>query len=119
MPTTSSNTMSYHPENLAEGARLRETSLLKLLQALVELESPSDQKASVDRCLDFTAEVAAVLGARIRRHRRRDAGNVLEARFGPQNPGRRAGTPLLLLGHLDTVWPLGTLAAMPFRIEKG
>ncbi|MGC2163573.1 MAG: M20 family metallopeptidase [Silvibacterium sp.] len=97
----------------------REKNLLGLLRTLVELESPSDQKAAVDRCIDLTAEVAAGIGAHIRRHRRRDAGDVLEARFEHAKTGLRAGKPILLLGHLDTVWPLGTLAQMPFRIEKG
>ncbi len=109
----------YQPVNFLREAQLREKSLLRLLQALAELESPSDQKASVDRCVDFTWKIAADLGARVRRHRRRDAGDVLEARFGPKNASKPGGKPILLLGHLDTVWPLGTLAEMPFKIEKG
>jgi glutamate carboxypeptidase len=111
-------TISYQAVNLLERTRLREKSLLKLLQDLVELESPSDNKASVDRCLEFTAKAAARLGAHIRRHRRRDAGDILEARFDPPKRSR-TGKPTLLLGHLDTVWPLDTLAQMPFKIEKG
>jgi len=115
--------MSYQAVNLLRGARLREKKLLGLLRGLVELESPSDQKAAVDRCLEFTAKVAAGLGARIRRHRRADAGDALEARFEPPIANRRArkpaSRPVLLLGHLDTVWALGTLAQMPFRIDKG
>jgi glutamate carboxypeptidase len=111
--------MSYQPVNLLEAMHRREKSLLNLVRALVELESPSDQKAAVDRCLGFTAEIAAGLGASIRRHRRRDAGDVLEARFEPESLRKAAGKPILLLGHLDTVWPLGTLAQMPFRMEKG
>jgi glutamate carboxypeptidase len=107
--------ISYQIINILRGARSREKSLLRLLQTLVELESPTDDKAAVDRCVDYTAEVAAKLGASVRRHRRRNAGDILEARFGPQ---KRAGKPILLLGHLDTVWPLGTLAQMPFKIEK-
>jgi len=116
---TFEETMSCQPGNLLKGAQAHELRLRGLLRALVELESPSDEKAAVDRCLDFTASVAADIGASIRRHRRRDAGDVLEARFGPANSGKRTGKPVLLLGHLDTVWPLGTLAQMPFRIEKG
>lgn len=111
--------MSYQSSNLLKCAKSREKSLLGLLQALVELESPSDQKAAVDLCVDFTAKVATSLGARVRRHRRRGAGDVLEARFESSKTGRRAGKPILLLGHLDTVWPLGTLAQMPFKIDKG
>lgn len=109
-------TMNCNFLGLLKGAKDREKPLLRLLRALVELESPSDQKASVDRCAEFIAEAITGAGGRVRRHRRRDAGDVLEARFGS---ARRGHKPVLLLGHLDTVWPLGTLAEMPFRIEKG
>ena len=104
--------------NLIQEARADQEKLLSLLQALVELESPSDEKSAVDRCVDFTAQAAATLGGRIRRHRSRVAGDILEARFDPP-AARRSVKPLLLLGHLDTVWPLGTIARMPFRIAKG
>ena len=83
----------YEVEDFKGAARNREQSILALLRSLVELESPSDEKAAVDRCLEFTAEAAARLGARVRRHRRRDAGDVLEARFGPENSGRGARNP--------------------------
>lgn len=118
--------ISYRSVNLFKAARRHEKSLLARLRTLVELESPSDSKAAVDRCLEVTAQAAAALGARIRRHRCRHAGDILEARFDPltdplSDPpsGRRSAKPILLLGHLDTVWPLGTLARMPFRIHKG
>ena len=109
--------MNYKIRNLLKAAQNREKLLLRLVQTLVELESPTDEKAALDRCVEFTAQAAARLGATVRRHRRRDAGDILEARFFPA--ARRAGKPILLLGHLDTVWPLGTLTQMPFRIEKG
>jgi glutamate carboxypeptidase len=53
---------------------------------------------------------------------------VLEARFGPKPAKSRAGKAagedqgaehILLLGHLDTVWPLGTLKTMPCRLGEG
>ncbi|HET8635853.1 MAG TPA: M20/M25/M40 family metallo-hydrolase, partial [Acidobacteriaceae bacterium] len=114
--------MDYKIHDLLEAARNREKSLLRLLQALVELESPTaenaSEKAALDRCLDFAAEAAARLGATVRRHRRRDSGDILEARFF-SGPARRGEKPILLLGHLDTVWPFDTLAQMPFKIEKG
>jgi glutamate carboxypeptidase len=104
--------MNYEICNLLKAAKNRENSLLQLLQTLVELESPTDDKAALDRCVEFTAKAAALLGATVRRHRCR----AVEARFSAP---RRGEKPILLLGHLDTVWPLGTLAQMPFRIEKG
>lgn len=93
-----------------------ERQLLELLQSLVEVESPSDDKAAVDRCMDVAATYSERLGGRVKRHRQRDFGDLLEVRFGR---GSRAAKPILLLGHLDTVWPLGTLAQMPYRIDKG
>jgi glutamate carboxypeptidase len=89
---------------------------LEWLRQLVEIESPSDSKPAVDRCADAAADLAAGLGARVRRRRQRAFGDTLELRFGPS---RRGVTPLMLLGHLDTVWPMGTLASMPFRIAGG
>jgi glutamate carboxypeptidase len=56
------------------------------------------------------------LGGRIKLHRRHEFGNVLEARFGPKT---KSAKPTLLLGHLDTVWPLGTLKTMPCRVSDG
>ncbi|HUY81651.1 MAG TPA: M20 family metallopeptidase [Acidobacteriaceae bacterium] len=111
-------TTVYKPVNLLKAARSRQKHLLALLQALVEIESPTDEKAAVDRCVDFTAKAATTLGARIRRHRSRTAGDILEARFDPPSV-RHSAKPILLLGHLDTVWPLGTLAHMPYRLHKG
>jgi glutamate carboxypeptidase len=89
---------------------------LEWLRQLVEIESPSDSKPAVERCADAAADLAASFGAHVRRRRQRAFGDTLELRFGPS---RRGATPLMLLGHLDTVWPMGTLASMPFRIADG
>jgi len=89
------------------------------IRALVEIESPSDDKGAVDRCVDVVVEMASELGGRVKRHRQRVFGDVLEVRFWFGEKGKRDVPPLLLLGHLDTVWPLGTLSGMPFRVAKG
>jgi len=107
---------SYQTVKLLEEMRSREKQILGLMKDLVEVESPSDNKAAVDRCVDLAAQVCAEIGGRVRRHRQREFGDVMEARFGR---GGRGSKPVLLLGHLDTVWPLGTLKQMPFKIEKG
>jgi glutamate carboxypeptidase len=111
--------MDYNFSGLRKAAQRHQESLLELLRALVKLESPSDNKAAVDRCTDSVAEAAASRGGRVIRHRRSDAGDVLEVWFDPPKVGRRPRKPIVLLGHLDTVWPLGTLASMPFKIENG
>jgi len=100
---------------LLAGARGKEHRLLDLAQRLVRTESPSDDKAGVDACVALAAARAKEMGGRVRLHRQRAFGDVLEARFGPRTREGR----ILLLGHLDTVWPVGTLKNMPCRISEG
>lgn len=96
-----------------------ERNLLDRIRRLVEIESPSDDKRAVDQCVEAAADLTETIGGRVRRERRRGCGDVLEARFGFAGRRTAKGKPLLLLGHLDTVWPLGTLKTMPFRIADG
>jgi glutamate carboxypeptidase len=104
---------------LLAGARRSQPALLDLLRKLVLAESPSDDKAAVDGCVSLAVGHANALGGRVRIHRQRALfGNVFEARFGPRTKGDSI-RPALLLGHLDTVWPLGTLKSMPFRVADG
>jgi glutamate carboxypeptidase len=98
---------------LLAGARRKQPALLKLTEALVRVESPSSDKAAVDACMTLAADEARRLGARVKLHRQRDFGNLLEARFGPRR--RKPADRVLLMGHLDTVWPVGTLALMPYQ----
>ncbi len=102
---------------LLAGARRKEHAILDLTRRLVVAESPSDDKSAVDACVTLVASRATALGGRVKLHRQRALGNVLEARFGPRttNPKNR----ILLLGHLDTVWPLGTLKTMPCSLSAG
>jgi len=103
---------------LLAGARRKQPEWLDLLRRLVEAESPSDNKSAVDGCVSIAAAHAKTLGGRVKLHRRRAFGDVLEARFGPRTKSS-AMKPILLLGHLDTVWPMGTLKTMPFRTAEG
>jgi glutamate carboxypeptidase len=79
--------------------------VIELLRDLVELESPTGDTAELrDR---MTSELRS-LGGDV----------TIEGPHAVADfPG--AGAPLLLLGHVDTVWPRGTLATMPWRVENG
>jgi len=90
--------------------------LLQRLRALVEVESPSEDKAAVDCAGELVSGWAARLGAKVKRHRQRDFGDVLELRFGTASRGH---SRVMLLAHLDTVWPMGTLTRMPWREAGG
>jgi glutamate carboxypeptidase len=107
---------------LLAGARRKQPALLQFIRRLVESESPSTDKAAVDLCVGLTASHAKTVGGRVKLHRQHEFGNVLEARFGPRTQSNRktpTAPPILLLGHLDTVWPVGTLRSMPCRIAEG
>ena len=96
---------------LLSGARRKQPQLLDLITNFVQCESPSDERSAVNGCVDLAATHAKSLDGRIKRHRQRVWGDVLELRFGPRKPK----DTILVLGHLDTVWPIGTLQSMPCR----
>ncbi len=83
------------------------------LEALVRLESPSDDAARVSALAGFVRERLRERGVAAELQRCPPRGDAVLASV----PGTGRGT--LLLGHIDTVWPAGTLAGMPFRVEGG
>jgi glutamate carboxypeptidase len=104
-------------QQLRKWVEKNQPRMLRMLSELVHIESPSSDKAAVDRAVALVAGWCESLHGRVKIHRQRKFGDLLEARFTPRGTGRRA--PLLLLGHLDTVWEMGTLQRMPWREEAG
>jgi len=97
-------------------AREQQQAQIELIRRLVEMESPSDDKAAVDRLGEFLADHLSPVAA-IRIHGQRDCGNHLRAEF--RLPGRKKSGQVLALGHIDTVHAVGSLARMPFRVADG
>ena len=87
--------------------------VLELIETLVALESPSDDPTAVNRCGAELATRLHALGGKITRVESAAAGDHIRAAFGT---GSRQ---LLLLGHFDTVWPIGQLARMQLKREGG
>ena len=87
--------------------------LLEFIEALVAIESPSGDQAAVNRCGSELASRLEAFGGAITRIPSSAAGDHLRASFGS---GPRQ---LLLLGHFDTVWPVGQLEQMPLKREGG
>jgi glutamate carboxypeptidase len=115
----SSNRLSQLP-NSDVAARLswfreRLGAMVETTGQMVEIETPSDNKASVDRLGRWLAGKFEALGGHSKFHRTSDFGDHLQVDF----PGRDRRPPVLLLGHTDTVYPLGTLASMPRRESAG
>jgi glutamate carboxypeptidase len=87
-------------------------AMLTALQRLVEAESPSPDKAACDRCAEEVARLfEQQLAVRPIRHTQAERGDHLEWRLG-EGP-----KPVLVLCHYDTVWELGTLRRLPFRVD--
>jgi glutamate carboxypeptidase len=85
--------------------------MIDLLRRLVEIESPSDDRGALDRFASTVQEVFADLG-RFEVHTGERGHNlVLAVEGGPASPHAVA------LCHYDTVWPMGTLARIPFTVD--
>jgi glutamate carboxypeptidase len=95
----------------------REGAMARLLGRFVREESPSDNKAAVDRFGRMVAAEWKRRSARVTVLRQRERGDHLRAEW-PARGGRTSGQ-ILVLGHLDTVYETGTIARMPFRISRG
>jgi glutamate carboxypeptidase len=88
--------------------------MIELLRHTAEAESPSDVADSQHDIREIIIKQLQMLGYRARRIPGQTSGGMLYA--APTN--RRRGAPAqLMLGHYDTVWPLGTLRDMPFKTE--
>jgi glutamate carboxypeptidase len=104
---------------IAESARRlryfeeRKPAITETIRQLVEVESPSDNKQAVDRLGSLLAGRFEALGGHAKFHRTPNFGDHLQVDFA----GKSSAKPVLLLGHLDTVYPMGTLSTMPCRIS--
>ncbi len=89
--------------------------LVRVLAELVRLESPTTDPAAVDRCGERLAERLREMGGTVERIPSPTSGAHLRATFGAGPPARQ----VMLLGHFDTVWPVGQIERMPLREADG
>src|SRR4051812_24136300 len=97
--------------HLVEYCEAHAPDTIRMIETLVRHESPSTDKPAVDRCGTALSGMLRAAGAWVDVLPQAQRGNHLVARI----PG--SGRPVMLLGHFDTVWPLGTLDRMPLRHE--
>ena len=84
------------------------------LRPWIECESPTYDAVAVNRVMDLAGRDLAVMGARVERIAgRMGFGDCVRATFGHAS----AEPGILVMGHMDTVHPIGTLAQLPFRVE--
>jgi glutamate carboxypeptidase len=105
---------------------MSETDSMKdFLKTLVETESPSHDKAAVDRVGVIVAKEAHKLGAQVEIIPNKETGDHILARFALSGGSRQAnevearGEGILILCHMDTVYPLGTIGKTPYREQDG
>jgi glutamate carboxypeptidase len=118
--TASSTGSDQLPSNAVWRERLRyfearQEKVVETIREFVTIESPSDNKLAADRMGALLAARFETLGGRAHVHRAEGFGDSVQIDF----PGREKIKPVLLLGHFDTVYPLGTLATMPCRVADG
>jgi len=99
-------------------ARSKQSASIALIREFVECESPSDDCPSVNRFVDLLAAKLEGLG-RVRTFPGGRFGRHLRCEFELPGGKKRREGGILALAHSDTVWPLGTLAHMPFRRKQG
>jgi len=113
---------------LLREVRKREREMVRLLGRFVRCESPSGDKAAVDRFGAMVEREWRRRGAVVKILRQRLRGDHLRVEMAAEarrDFGRRDGSAdrdygqILVLGHLDTVYPIGTIAKMPFRVRGG
>jgi len=91
----------------------RQGEMLALLEAAVAIDSGSSHKAGADRMAALMADFLGKAGLEARRHRLETHGDCVSAAA----PGAARENHVLLLGHMDTVFPEGTAAQRPFRVK--
>lgn len=90
----------------------RQPAMIQMVEQLVRLESPSADRSAVNAVVGFLADAFAALGARVERLPQVAFGDHLRVTWG------QGDRQVLLLGHMDTVWPVGELARRPFQISE-
>jgi glutamate carboxypeptidase len=96
--------------------RSRQGELVHLLKQFVVLESPTQDKKAVDACAAFASRELKKVGCKVSVLPQKDIGDLIVAEFAPGRL-KDADDEILVLTHIDTVWPVGRIAKMPFFVQ--
>ena len=96
--------------------RSRQGEMVHLLKQLTMLESPTHDKKAVDACAAFVAKEFKRTGCKITTFPQKDIGDLTVAEFAPGRL-KDADDEILVLTHIDTVWPVGKIVKMPFYVS--
>lgn len=94
----------------------RRGELLNTLKKMVALESPTSDKKAVDACAAFAVAEFRKTGSRITRFAQKDIGDLHLVEYAP-GVSKSEPERILVLTHVDTVWPVGKIATMPYYVS--
>jgi glutamate carboxypeptidase len=94
----------------------RQGEMVNLLKELVSLESPSTEKKAVDKCSDFIIKEFKKVGAKTTRFPQKKIGDLYTVQY-PGLKSKAKKEQILVLTHIDTVWPIGKIQNMPFYLS--
>jgi len=115
-PTPHSGSAVFPSRKVLAELRTRESAMVRLLGEFVRCESFSYDKNGVDAFGALVAREWSSRGADVRVLKNKERGNNL--RISVNATAKKRGQ-ILVIGHLDTVYPAGTLAKTPFRVSGG
>ncbi len=96
--------------------RSRQGEMINLLKEAVHLESPSTDKKAVDRCSEFIIKEFKKSGTKVIRFPQKKIGNLHTVQY-PISKSKEKKKQILVLTHIDTVWPVGKIQNMPFYLS--
>ena len=94
----------------------RKGEMVNLLKELVSLESPSAEKKAVDKCSDFIIKEFKKVGGKVTRFPQKQIGDLYTVQY-PGLKSKAKKDQILVLTHIDTVWPVGRIQNMPFYLS--
>jgi glutamate carboxypeptidase len=95
----------------------RQGEMIRLLKEIVGRESPSGEKKAVDICSSYVINELKKTGAKITRFPQKELGSFYLAEY-PSSGHKEKKQQILILTHIDTVWPVGKIGKMPFYVSE-
>jgi glutamate carboxypeptidase len=102
--------------NFNQYFKSRQGEMINLLKDLVQRESPSSDKKAVDACSSYLIEQFKKIGVKTRKFPQKEVGDFHLVEY-PAKENKSLEGQILVLTHIDTVWPVGKIKKMPFYVS--
>jgi glutamate carboxypeptidase len=102
--------------NFNQYFKSRQGEMINLLKDLVQRESPTSDKKAVDACSSYLIEQFKKIGVKTRKFPQKEVGDFHLVEY-PAKENKSLEGHILVLTHIDTVWPVGKIKKMPFYVS--